>query len=246
LEHLTSLIDDKTAALIINNPSNPCGSVFSKDHLLSILSLAYKHKLPIISDEIYADIVFSPAKFHPIASLTDRVPILTVGGLAKQYFVPGWRVGWILIHDRSGLLAEIRRGLVSLSQLILGSNSLVQSVLPALLHQIPPSFYSDSLRQLEDNARFTAEKVSQIPGLRVVIPQGAMYMMVGIDRTQFKDISSDLEFTEKLVQEQSVLCLPGQCFKYPNYFRIVFTSPQDKLKVAYERLAEFCANHLRN
>jgi tyrosine aminotransferase len=91
LESLESQIDEKTRAIIINNPSNPCGSVYSKEHLLEIIDLADKYKLPIISDEIYGKIVFSGSKFYPLASLTNKVPILTIGGLAKEYLVPGWR-----------------------------------------------------------------------------------------------------------------------------------------------------------
>ncbi len=101
----------------------------------------------------------------------------------------------------------------------------------------------------------SAERISAIPGLEVVIPQGAMYLMVGIKINDFKDIKSDLDFTEKLVSEESVLCLPGsvsksttvvtylQCFRFPNYFRIVFTAPKEQLETAYARLRAFCERH---
>ena len=240
---MESLIDNKTAAIVINNPSNPCGSVYSKQHLQDILALVDRRHIPIIADEIYADMAFEPYVFHAMASLTTTVPILSVGGLAKKYLVPGWRVGWVLIHDRNNLFARVRKGLVSLSQLILGSNSLIQSALPSLLHETPQSFYDNTMRQLRDNALLSQEKLSTIPGLKVIVPQGAMYIMVGIQLDKFKDIKNDMEFTERLVAEESVLCLPGQCFKYPNFFRIVFTAPKNKLEEAYERIRQFCARH---
>ena len=102
LEHMEAMIDENTKAILVNNPSNPCGSVFSQDHLLQILALADKYKVPIIADEIYEHFVFSGAgkKYVPMASLTTTVPVLSCGGLTKRYLVPGWRLGWITIHDR--------------------------------------------------------------------------------------------------------------------------------------------------
>ncbi|KAI9493118.1 tyrosine aminotransferase [Zychaea mexicana] len=244
LEHLESLIDDNTAAILVNNPSNPCGSVYPREHLEAILAVAAKHHVPIIADEIYCDLVFEGNTFHPMASLTQDVPILSVGGLAKKWLVPGWRVGWILIQDRHDVLnKEVREGLLNLSQVILGPNSASQGALDDILHHTPQSFYDDTIKQLEHNTSLSLSAVSNIDGLNPVTPQGAMYMMVGIDIEKFKDIASDVEFSQKLVAEENVLCLPGQCFDYPNYIRIVITPPADCLAEAYERMAQFCARH---
>lgn len=246
LKHMESLIDSKTKAILINNPSNPCGSVFSHQHLLDILEVAERNFLPIISDEIYADMVFAPNEFIPLAPLSKNVPILTVGGLAKRWLVPGWRIGWVLIQDKNGVFEkEVRAALFNLTQLILGSNSLIQKCLPAILHETDQAFYDSTLSVLEENAKFSYERLANVPGLKPVMPQGAMYMMVGIDIEKFPGMNDDMDFTQRLISEQSVFCLPGKCFKYPNYFRIVFTAPKDKLAVAYDRIAEFCAQHIQ-
>ena len=100
LAHMEAMIDDKTKAILVNNPSNPCGSVFSSEHLLQILALADQYKVPIIADQIYEHFVFPGQEYVPIASLTTTVPVLSCGGLTKRYLVPGWRLGWITIHDR--------------------------------------------------------------------------------------------------------------------------------------------------
>ncbi|TPX60911.1 tyrosine transaminase [Powellomyces hirtus] len=243
LDHLQSLIDENTTAILVNNPSNPCGSVYSKQHLLDILAVADKHKLPIISDEIYADMAFKGHEFTPLANLTKTVPILTTSGLAKKYLVPGWRLGWILIHDRNGAFREIRKGLVNLTQLILGPNSVIQAALPDIL-SAPQSFYDETMEQLEKNANISKKLLSNIPGLHPVFPQGAMYLMIEIDTAQFKDIKDDVVFVEKLAEEESVLCLPGQCFRTEGSFvRIVFTPPVEKLDIAYTRIREFAARH---
>lgn len=85
LQQMESLIDQNTAAIVVNNPSNPCGAVFSKEHLEKILKLAEKHKVPIIADEIYGAMVYNEAKFHPLATLRPKVPILTCDGISKRY-----------------------------------------------------------------------------------------------------------------------------------------------------------------
>ncbi|CAG8677900.1 308_t:CDS:2, partial [Racocetra fulgida] len=210
LDQLVTLIDDKTACILINNPSNPCGSNFSRHHLELILQICETYKLVIIADEIYEDMVFGSTKFFPIASLTKTVPILKVSGLAKRYLVPGWRVGWIFVYDQNGILDEIRDALFSLSNLILGANSLIQYSIPDIIFNTPNEFYEDTNNKLEHNASISASVLSKIRGLHVIVPQGAMYMMVGINVEEFKDIKDDLEFTEKLLEEESVMCLPGR------------------------------------
>ncbi|KAH6569671.1 hypothetical protein BASA50_002133 [Batrachochytrium salamandrivorans] len=241
--HLESLIDENTACILVNNPSNPCGSVYSKEHLLEILKVAERHHLPIIADEIYADMAFRPHKFFALASLTTTVPILATGGIAKRYLVPGWRVGWLFVHDRNGRFDEVRKGLVNLTQLILGSNSLIQSAIPEIL-EAPQSFHDETLAQLEESSRISRLLLSDIPGLVPVYPQGAMYLMIGLKLEEFNGITDDVDFVEKLMEEESVLLLPGKCFRCPGPFvRIVLTPPKAQLEDAYQRIREFCVRH---
>jgi tyrosine aminotransferase len=158
LKQLESQIDDRTRCILINNPSNPCGSVFSKAHLEAILEIADRHKVPIISDEIYAHMCFTGATFHPVASLTTTVPVLSIGGMAKEFLVPGWRVGWITIHDRNGALANVRPGMVKLTQVIIGANTLIQSTLPALLQPNVANGDAEEMKQHNLNYVNTLEK----------------------------------------------------------------------------------------
>eukprot|EP00842_Homolaphlyctis_polyrhiza_P002661 jgi/Hompol1/3396/HPOL_003220-RA len=243
LAEMESLIDDNTAAIIVNNPSNPCGSVYSKKHLQDILAIAERYGLPIIADEIYGDMVFKGHEFFPMATLTTTVPILAAGGLAKRYLVPGWRLGWILIHDRDGQFEEIRKGIVNLSQLTLGANSLVQAAVPEIL-QAPESFYEETMKQLESNANISREMLKGIPGLTPIFPQGAMYLLLQIKIEEFEGIKNDFEFAEKLIEEEAVFVLAGQIFRCPGEFlRIVFTAPVEQLREAYERIRQFCIRH---
>ncbi|GIY31821.1 tyrosine aminotransferase [Caerostris extrusa] len=244
LAHLESQIDSQTAAIIINNPSNPCGSVFSKRHLMALVEVANRNCVPIIADEIYEDFVFRGEVFHPIATLSTHVPILSCGGLTKKILVPGWRMGWILIHDRQGIFGkEVRSGLQALSQRIIGSNTLVQGALPSILRDTPETFFEDNIETVQRNANLAYSILNDVPGLCPVMPKGAMYMMVGIQKTSFPKFKHDMDFVECLMSQQSVFCLPGCCFDYPNYFRIVLTVPEEMMIEACDRIKEFCTNH---
>ena len=124
VDHLESLIDDRTKCILINNPSNPCGSVLRKPNLLNVLRVAESYSLPIVSDEIYEGMVYDSNcdadKFCSVASLTQKVPVLTLSGLSKQYLVPGWRVGWIVVHDPIGAFVKVKTALQKLSTVLLG------------------------------------------------------------------------------------------------------------------------------
>jgi len=245
LLHMESLIDHKTAAIVVNSPGNPCGSVFSPAHLRQILAVAELHKLPIIADEIYENCVFPGQNYVPIASLTTTVPVLSCGGLTKRFLVPGWRLGWIVIYDKNNVFAsEVRKGLMCMSQRIIGSNTLVQGALPTILKNTPPEFFSNVTRVCYKNAKIAHKKLRATPGLFPVMPSGAMYMMVRVDMDRFPHFETDLQFVEKLVSEQSVFCLPGKCFNYPNYFRIVLTVPDALMVEACDRIHAFCNEHL--
>ncbi len=237
LEEMASLIDENTAAILINNPSNPCGSNFTREHIRDIISLAESRNLPIIADEIYEHMVFGGNTYTPFAEGSENVPIIHVGGLAKQFMIPGWRLGWLVLHDRHNRFQHVRKGLMDLSTLTLGPTSLIQSVVPELVEKTPNNFYKEVLEQLEENVKVIKHHLSNTPGLHLIEPQGAMYVMVGLDESTLGD---DVEFSTKLVEEESVFVLPGRVFEMPNYIRIVITSPREILQEACERIHEFC------
>lgn len=177
---MESLIDSRTRCILVNNPSNPCGSVYSEAHLRDIVALAEKHCLPIIADEIYGGIVFDGYQMHPLAAVSTNVPIITCGGLAKEFLVPGWRVGWIVVHDRNEILKEVHAGICRLATLTLGANTLVQNAIPAVLTPAPGSreasslaaFHRSTTKILQTNAQFIVEKLADVSCLEVIIPQG--------------------------------------------------------------------------
>lgn len=143
LKHMESLINGKTRAILINNPGNPCGNVFSKQHILDILEIAERHKLPIIADEVYEFFTFPGVDFYSAASLSKNVPILTCSGLTKRFLMPGIRMGWLIISDRGNKLEEVRLGFANIAGRNFGPNSTVQVALPKILKCVPKSFFDE-------------------------------------------------------------------------------------------------------
>lgn len=230
LDEVESLIKShgNITGWIINNPSNPCGSVYSKDHLRACKRMAAKYHLIIIADEIYEDLVFPPNVYHPMATLDPPIPLLTCSGLAKRFLVPGWRVGWILIHDPTPnqAMSAIRGALIDLAGLILGANSIMQASLPLIFERVPQSFHQRINDYVANNATLLYDHLQDIAGLQVIKPQGALYMMLGIAMEQF-DLVDDVEVCQQLISEESLICLPGSvniyllCQSNSNYLFVV-------------------------
>lgn len=179
---MESLIDSRTKAILINNPSNPCGSNFTKTHLSALCALAHKHNLPIIADEIYSGLVYE-GEFFPAHTCCESapVPVISVGGLAKEFCVPGWRVGWVVLHDSKadGRLDAVRKGLKSLTQLIVGASSLIQGALPRVLTPAAGGADAQSLEQyrseykklLLNNSLVCCRACADCPEIQCVMPK---------------------------------------------------------------------------
>lgn len=244
LSCLEQLVDGRTRALVVNNPSNPCGSVWSTAHMEDILRVAAELRLPILSDEVYADMVFSSSRFAPFGMLSLDVPVISVSGISKQFAVPGWRLGWVVLHDRDRILerAGYRDGLQRLTTRMLLPNALAQAVLPVALgeQEQRDAFLTDLMQHLATNAALFSEKLADVPGLRCIMPQGAMYMMIRVDCSRFREIRSTMEFCQQLYAEESVLTLPGECFGASGFIRVVTFPPQAAIAEACVRIQRFC------
>jgi tyrosine aminotransferase len=148
--------------------------------------------------------------------------------------------GWAVVHDRDGALEDVRVGLHDLSTQILGPSMLIQSIVPFLLEETPASYYEEVIGQLADNARVVEEELAGVPGLKVIQPQGAMYVVVQLTHERSERTMNGEEFTKELLAEQSVFVLPGACFGVENFFRVVIAPPKHKLQEACRRIRAFC------
>jgi len=244
---IAKLVDEKTCGLLLNNPSNPCGAVFSAEHLSEVLAQAEDLGLPVIADEVYADMTFS-RPFVSCAEASPRIPILSVCALSKRWLAPGWRVGWVTVHDADGALADagIPETLLKLCQVSLGPAAPIQGAVPEILGIAPKGcdWHSQVLGALEASARCCVEQCRSIPGLEVAAePEGAMYLMVRLKPGALDLGTDDVLLASKLLEEESVAILPGQCFAAPGYFRVVFAAPVPVLEEAWTRIASFCDRH---
>ena len=260
LDHLEDIMKSSSSnsirAIVINNPSSH-GAVFSKSHLMKILDIAFKHKLLIISDEVYGDMTFGSHRFHPLADVAaehgQKVPIVVTSGLSKQFLVPGWRLGWVVFHDNKwGSLRNVREGAQRLSKLQHGISHLMQSVIPTLLSPSTPGLLSwkkHLTSTLEKQSKVLCSNLQSCPGLQILCPpQGSMYAIVhfDFDRYSFGDeITDDQDFCYKLVQEENVFVLPGNSFGLPGTFRVAFSAKQNILEEACSRISRFCKKHAR-
>ena len=254
-ETMKILIKPQTKAILINNPSNPCGSNFSVDHLEQIVLVAKEFHLPIIADEIYGGCVFD-GEFTPIYTVAQKydVPVLSVGGLAKEFIVPGWRVGWITIHDaiQNPRLLDVRCGLKSLTQLIVGANSLIQAAIPRVLtprgnEQVSlDNFKERYMAILSNNAKLCVELAKDCPELDVVEAKGAMYTMIHINIGGLDNIIDDADFCRQLLLEENMFILPGICFGVSNYVRLVICPSSDTIREAFQRLISFIVSRRKS
>jgi tyrosine aminotransferase len=246
IDSLRSLVDDKTCALIVNNPSNPCCAVYSKTHLEKVMSFAQEAKLPIIADEVYSRMTFGDEPFIACASVSPHVPVLSVCAMSKRWLAPGWRMGWLTVHDNDeGILkkAEVPDTILKLCQVSLGPSAPLQAAIPSLLQHTPQEWYDRVNGHLREQAECCVRRVKSIPGLEVASePKGAMYFMARIMPGAFAEPigESDVAFAGALLQEESIVILPGACFEYPGYFRVVFAAPTHVLEEAWDRIEAFC------
>jgi tyrosine aminotransferase len=161
------------------NPSNPCGSVYSKAHLTEIADFARKHGLTVLTDEIYHGLAYGEGtEFFPFAEVAPDIPVIKAGGISKIYGVPGWRLGWIIVYNRHGFLTDVKEGMLRATTIWLSPCSLIQAALPKILKEVGEDFHDAYKANLKKSSALVTELCSQIEGLNPIKGQGSMYMMV--------------------------------------------------------------------
>jgi len=187
--------------ILVNNPSNPTGAVYSEEHLIQIVKLAEKYQIPIIADEIYGDMTFGCNVFHPMANVAARmgyhVPIITASGLGKQYLVPGWRLGWVVFQDsHHGAIQEVKKGAQRLAQVVLGASHLAQVAIAAVLNPSDKSDHASTVlwkinlySTMEKQANLLCGLLNECHGLNVIFPEGGELQLLVLQQLSFDDHS---------------------------------------------------------
>ena len=240
-EEIASRVTKRTKAIILCNPNNPTGAVLSRKDLEGILEVARRHNLVVLSDEIYAELLFEGRHTYT-GSLATDVPIIMFNGLSKAYLACGWRIGWLVFVNPS-TTTEIAAAVRRLSDArICGVGPFQFAVAPAL--QGPKTHIVQMLEKLRRRREVTVEAIRGIKGLSLVPPAAAFYAMPRIDEPSITD---DERFVLDLLEETGVLFVHGSGFgEKPGtrHFRIVFLPPEETLRKAYQKLAAFMAKRV--
>jgi len=245
IDDIKSKITDRTKALVIINPNNPTGAVYSKELLQQIIELARKHELILFADEIYDKILYDDAKHVPLASLCEDLLILTFNGLSKNYRLAGFRSGWMIISGNKPIAKDYLEGLEILSNMRLCSNVPAQLAIQTALggYQSVNELILPGGR-LRDQRDLAYQILNDIPGVSCTLPKGAIYIFPKLDPKKFKIQSDEKLILEFLLQEK-VLMVQGSGFniKDQQHFRIVFLPREDALTDSLEKLSHFLSNY---
>jgi alanine-synthesizing transaminase len=235
LDDMRKKINEKTKAIVLINPNNPTGALYTKDTLKKVIDLAGEHNLPIFSDETYDKIIFDDDfKFHSVGSLTNDIPVVTFNTLSKNYLCPGWRIGWTIFSGPQ--MADYSEAVRQLARARLSINHPVQyAVKPAL--EGPQDHIKEMVDKLKTRRDITYKRLNEIPGISCAKPRGAFYAFPKLEKEK-----NDKQFVLDLLREEGVLFVHGSGFgqkENTQHFRVVFASSQEALSEAYDRLESF-------
>lgn len=251
-DEIEALITPRTRALVVINPNNPTGAVYPRELLVALVRIAQRHRLVLLSDEIYDDIVYGEARCVPLAPLAGEMPTLTFGGLSKVHLACGWRVGWVSLSGARESLTEIQHALDLLASLRLCANVPGQwAIAPALTGPDTISALTASGGRLFEARRAVLEHCAQSDFLDIVAPQGALYAFPSVRGKGFPDFD-DHAFALNLLETENVLIVPGRGFNTVerNHFRTTMLPPPARLREVFARiehcLARMAALHRRH
>jgi tyrosine/nicotianamine family aminotransferase len=237
LDDVRKKITEKTKALILVNPNNPCGSVYEPKVVKELISISGEYGIPMVSDEIYDRIVYDK-KFTSTASIAKDVPIIGFNGFSKAYLVTGWRVGYMYFYDPEEKLTELRESIKKEARIRICANTPAQKACVAAIYG-PQNHIPELVSQLRERRDFTYKRLNEISGLSCVKPEGAFYAFPKIEAMRWKD---DMDFVLQVLSETQLLFVNGSGFDSvygKDHFRIVFLPDLKVLEEAFDKLENF-------
>ena len=245
IEDIKSKINKHTKGIVVINPNNPTGALYSPELLQQIVALAREHGLVVFADEVYDKVLYDGVKHTPIGSLSEDVLTLTFNSLSKSYRSCGYRAGWMVVSGDKKPAADYIEGLNMLSNMRLCSNVPGQWAVQTALggYQSINDLVAEGGR-LRKQRDLAYELITAIPGVTCVKPQAALYMFPRLDPKVYP-IKDDQQFFLEMLQETKVMLVQGTGFNWPDtdHFRIVFLPHEDDLREAILRIAKFLENY---
>ncbi|EOA19176.1 hypothetical protein CARUB_v10007855mg [Capsella rubella] len=248
LQGVEAIADENTIALVIINPHNPCGNVYTYEHLKKVAEMARKLGIMVISDEVYNKTIYGENKFVPMGIFSSIAPVVTLGSISKGWFVPGWRIGWIAMNDpdnvfkTTGVVESIKEHL----DISPDPSTILQFALPNILEKTKKDFFDKSNLILSQNVDLAFDALKDIPCLTCPKkPESCTYLVTKLDISLLEDITDDFDFCMKLAREQNLVLLPGEVLGLKNWVRFSIGVERSMLEDAFVRLKGFYARHVK-
>ena len=241
LNDLRKKITPRTKAIVVINPNNPTGAIYSKEVLLELTQIARENDLILFADEIYDKMLYDEEKHISLASLSTDVVTITLNGLSKNYRSCGYRAGWMVVSGDKEMVRDYIEGLNMLASMRLCANVPGQYAIQTALggYQSIKDLVSEGGR-LAKQRDLAWKLITDIPGVTCVKPKSALYLFPKLDPEMYP-IEDDQQFVADLLKEEKILLVQGSGFNWskPDHFRVVFLPHEDVLKEAISRLARF-------
>ena len=245
IDDIRKKITPHTKGIVVINPNNPTGVLYTNALLQQIIELAREHGLVIFADEVYDKVLYDGVKHTPIASLSTDVLTLTFNSLSKSYRSCGYRAGWLIVSGDKKPATDYIEGLNMLSNMRLCANVPGQWAIQTALggYQSINDLVGEGGR-LRKQRDLAYELITAIPGVTCVKPQAALYLFPRLDPKVYP-IEDDQQFFLEMLQETKVMLVQGTGFNWPNpdHFRVVFLPHEDELREAISRMAKFLENY---
>ncbi|MHA2472313.1 MAG: aminotransferase class I/II-fold pyridoxal phosphate-dependent enzyme [Promethearchaeota archaeon] len=242
IDDMRKKISDKTQAILICSPNNPTGLMYSEKKIKQIIDIAGEHDLPVISDEIYDQIIYEKPFISP-ASLSKDVPIIGLNGFSKSHLATGWRLGYMYYYDPENKLVALKEGIAKMARARLSSSSIAQYAGIEILRN-PGTHTREMVAKLRERRDYSYKRLRQIEGITCVKPNGAFYLFPKFNFKEIKKWKDDKEFTLDLLKTTGVCGVYGSGFgEFGNgHVRFTFLPKIEILEKVYNYIEGFLKN----
>jgi len=246
LDDIEKKMDESVRLLVLINPNNPTGNVTTREEIDKVISIVKKWpNCMIVADEIYDGLDYT-GKHVSIASRSDCVPVFALNGVSKVYYAPGWRIGYLAIHDPTKVMGDVRDGIERILRSRLCASTPAQLGYLAGLEN-DRTWMGEYASKVRKRRNLSLKRITEIEGLEVQEPGGAFYIFVRL--LDEKWAKNDKEFVLNLLQEEKVLVVHGSGFspeRGEGHIRIVYLADEDTLNKAFDKIESFLIRHREN